>query len=236
MWGVVWGTPRWTNVALRQTAPIVIGGHDESSYGARTLRSRGIGDLQVVTSVPWIGVSNAKLPDTGIFLGRLAQIWPAFRGSLLQPDDSLEVEGFIRRWGIARAAWTSNTHRSLPMWMAGTFYLVQAVSGPELREGELRCALRSFASARAEFFNGGNVELEQAIMNNEAIATIFRGGIDVGVKQSKQQAIDLLMRATSKVGHAQGRGRPSATASSLFVNLQNLRGAHGSPAKRKKTL
>lgn len=227
VWGVAWGTPRWTSVSLRGSPPLSTASLPQGSYARRVLERRGIKPQQIIVSVPMIGLSDAKLPATGQFLGRLAQVWPSYPGALVDVSatDSLEIE--LRSLGSLKAAWTSNAHRALPMWMTGTLHLVRAISGPELEEGELRCALRAFEAALAQLRPGDNRPLEVAILNNLAVATLYRAGVDLGGKQSRRQAQAIFARVTGK-----GRAKKNAGGEGVRVAAANLRASKGLPPVR----
>lgn len=229
VWGVAWGTPRWTSVSLRSSPPLSTSSLPEGSYARVALERRGIRPQLIIVSVPMIGLSNAKLPATGQFLGRLAQVWPSYSGALAAASntDALELE--LRSLGTLKAAWTSNAHRALPMWMTGTLHLVRAISGPELEEGELRCALRAFEAARAQLLPGNNRQLEVAILNNLAVATLYRSGVDLGGKQARRQAQANFARVAGK-----GRAKSDAGWEGARVAAANLRASKGLPPPRRR--
>lgn len=186
--GVVWGSTRWLNVSLRVPASFSLADLPSTSAARSLLAARGIPNLKVVIGVPWVGISLARLPATGEYLGRLADVWEGFPAGLRQNDVEGTLELKLRALAALRAPWTSNAHRALPMWMTGTYHLVRAVSGATLETGELACAARSFAAARAQLRPGDNPELEVALSNNEAIVKLLRGGTEVPMKQAKNEA------------------------------------------------
>lgn len=192
VWGVAWGSPRWTSVTLRSSPPLAVASLPADSYARLGMQRLGMADDVIVVSVPTIGISDAKLPATGEFLGKLAQVWPRFSSQIRSGGDQPSLETELRSLAAIRASWASNAHRALPMWMTGTLHLVRAVSGPEMQEAELLCAVRAFNAALAQLRPGDNRELRMAIRNNLALATRFRGGVDLGVKQSQAQARAIL--------------------------------------------
>lgn len=229
VFGVAWGTTRWTSVSLRALPPLWTSSLPQDSYARRALERRGIQPQQIIVSVPTIGLSDAKLPATGQFLGRLAQVWPRYSTALTNGVGADSIEFELRSMSAIKAGWTSNGHRALPMWMTGTLHLIRAISGPELEAGELQCALRAFDSARAQLLPGNNKELQVAILNNLAVATLYRGGVDLGSKQSQRQANAIFGRIVTKAREMGGPLREE-----VRVVAANLRASKGLPPKKER--
>lgn len=230
VWGVAWGTPRWTSVSLRVSPPLSTSSLPQGSYARRSLERRGITGQQIIVSVPIVGLSDVKLPATGQFLGRLAQVWPSFPTALRDGTDADSLELELRALAALKAAWTSNAHRAVPMWMTGTLHLVRAVSGPQVEEAELRCALRAFEAALAQLRPGDNRPLQTAILNNLAVATLFRAGVDLGSKQAQRQARAIFGRVLGK-----GKLKRSVTAEDMRIVAANLRASRGLPPRRVRS-
>ena len=206
VWGVAWGSPRWTNVTLREAPPLALSSLPTNSYARQAMQRFGLPDSNIKRSLPLIGVSDAKLPQTGEFVGRLAQLWPRFSSQVVSGENVTELEGELRSLAAMKAPWTSNAHLALPMFMIGTLHLVQAIAGPQVEESELLCAVSAFGAALAQLQPGENRDLRMAIRNNLAIAMRFRAGVDLGVKQAKAQARAIL---DGRVKKRQQKGQPA---------------------------
>ncbi len=227
VWGVVWGTPRWMNVSLRMSPPISLAALPPESYARKFLRERRVPDLAVAVSVPWLGISHAKLPATGHFLGSLAEALPAFPKILVQPRDEAELEMQLRGISALQAAWTSNAHRAVPFWMTGTYHLVRAVSGPQLERGELKCALESFARAQAQLLPGNNREAQIAIANNQGIATLLAAAGEREFRGAKREVSASWSRIAAKGSRRRAAGEQPVGLAVVQSNLKALREGDG---------
>jgi hypothetical protein len=135
----------------------------------------GVSDLQVVSQVPWVGLSKGLDTPTFEYVGTFIRAARTFSEQLREGGTSLEYEQLLLSVVLVRANWTSIEHVAAPKWMLGTLYLMRAISSPELGWGDLLCAESSFRSARLMLKSGGNPALLAAIINNEAIVRLMKG-------------------------------------------------------------
>jgi hypothetical protein len=171
--GVIWGSERWINISSRVSPPISLRQMPTSSFARNRLQELGLSDLWLIDQAPWIGLSKGLDAATFEFVGRMiraAGLSREVRGSMaLAP----ELEHLLQRASSMRASWSSSEHVAAPKLMLGTYYLIQALSGPTVEWGDLRCAEASFRSARIILSKGANPALKAAVYNNEAIIQIL---------------------------------------------------------------
>ncbi len=227
LWGVIWGTPRWLNVSLRQTPPLLV----------HTLLSKGVADeyrlrrrlpnLQLLSSIPILGISGSAEYPTIDFVGRLALTWKDFFTIISHPDAGLEFEMQVRSMAGVKGSWSSYSHRAVPMWMTGTYHLTQALSHAVVDAGEINCALGSFEAALAQLRPGDNGDLEIAILNNYAVALIAKSFIAGDRVRLERQAMTLLARVPLVARTKQMYAAPLQSLEVVKENLLRLRGKNG---------
>jgi hypothetical protein len=172
--GVIWGSERWMNVSMRPTPPVALSILPPTSFAQRRLQELGISDLQLISYVPSVGFSKGLDSATFEYVGTLIRSTQEFPHHLREGGRSLEYEQLLLKGGSIRASWTSIRHLAAFRWMLGTFYLVRAISGPELEWGDIRCAEAAFKSARMMLRSGGNPALLAAVRNNESIVHVMK--------------------------------------------------------------
>jgi hypothetical protein len=143
----------------------------------------GVSDLQLISYVPWVGFSKGLDPGTFQYVGTFIRATRRFYESMKDGARSLEYEQLLLRAGSIRTNWTSIEHLAAPKWMLGNFYLIRAISGPQLEWGDLRCAEAAFRSARLMLRSGGNPALLAAITNSQVILSLMKSP-DVGNSQA----------------------------------------------------
>lgn len=172
--GVIWGSERWMNVSMRPMPPVALSTLPPTSFAHRRMQELGISDLQLISYVPWVGFSKGLDSATFEYVGTLIRATQEFSEHLREGGMSLEYEQLLLKGGLIRASWTSIGHLAAFRWMLGTFYLVRAISGPELEWGDIRCAEAAFKSARMMLRAGGNPTLLAAVRNNESIVHVMK--------------------------------------------------------------
>ena len=201
--GIVWGGERWINISIRPTLPVSLSALPLTSFAHRRMQEIGVSDLQLVSQVPWVGLSKGLDPSTFEYVGTLIRAARNFPEKLREGGASLEYEQLLLRSVLVRANWTSIEHVAAPKWMLGTLYLMRAISGPELEWGDLLCAESSLRAARLMLRSGGNPALLAAIVNNEAIVRLMKGAdteppeeVRKEVRSRLQMALNLKKRST----------------------------------------
>jgi hypothetical protein len=202
----------------------------DQSLARRYLNEHRFADLRVITGLGSIGISDGLDPTTLLFIGKLIPLWRDFplqlRGEL---EDGDEFEVRVRSLAGLKASWTSFGHRALPMWMAGTYHLMRAISPPQLERGELLCSISSFRAALTQLRPSDNPELQVAIRNNLALAILFNAyGAEDGQSGTRRVAKQLLREAKKiEIGSS-----PDSVAT---FNLTTVKGKHGKrPARRRR--
>jgi hypothetical protein len=230
--GVVWGSARWINVSLRVHEPLVMSSLSKDSFAARYLRKHGYSDLKIAAGISGIGISNSLDPTTLMFLGSIIPLWRDFPIQLTERRDDREAfEQRVRSVAGLKAHWTSFSHRALPMWITGTYHLVNAISSKIVEQGELSCAVSSLEAALSQLRPSDNPELQMAVRNNLAIALLVQAEVDVSSSDSTKAALELLkgIRRLHKVSQ-QG----AAVSSIASFNLSTVKGKHGKRKQRAK--
>jgi hypothetical protein len=172
--GVIWGSPRWMSVELRQYAPLSLSSLPQGSVAHDLLISRGVPDLMLILSVPSIGMSHGHERGTVYFLGEVVRAWRQVPEATAIQAASGEFEGEMEALARTRARWTSRVHMALPLWLSGTVHLLRAIETESLQEGELSCALNELREAIMQFRTNDNPALEMAVRNSYAIALLVQ--------------------------------------------------------------
>ena len=172
--GVIWGSPRWMTVSFRRVPGLSLGSLDQKSFAKIWLVTNKWDDLRVVRSVPSVGVSHGHQDATVHFIASLLQSWNKFtqRSGLVSDDPELE----LRLSALVRheARWSSHSHIAYALWLRGSYHLIQAIQGASMSEGDLRCALKDFSDALAQFRQRDNPSLYAAIQNNFGLAMLVQ--------------------------------------------------------------
>lgn len=204
--GVIWGSPRWMSVELRQYHPIPLSSFPLKSVAQDMLAVQAIPELLVIRSVPSIGMSHGHEPGTVNFLGEVVKAWRAVPIMTSLSADSGEFEGELEALARMQARWTSRAHVALPLWLAGTVHLIRATESSSIQMGELMCAIKQLREALAQFRTHDNPALEMSVRNNYAIALLAQAQHDqdprvLQKKASRQLAIAMKLRKhDSKIG------------------------------------
>jgi hypothetical protein len=194
--GVIWGTPRWLTVSLKQYPMLPVFAGEAREFVEEYQVPRRVQKLQVITSVPGVGLSSSGESPTVEFLGRLADVWQDFAPALNMPHRYEGYEMALRTLSGTKGKWTSFSHRALPMWMTGTLHLARAVHTRHPELGEILCAIKSFEAATSQLRQNDNPELMVAILNNQAIAQIVRSYLSAHRVTEQVKAKELLKQAT----------------------------------------
>lgn len=171
--GVLWGGEKRVNISSRLSSPLSLREMPATSYARQRLQELGISDLWLIDHAPMVGLSKGLDAATFEFVGRfvhaVSMAGPLMRGA----SESPEFEHILQRASSMRAGWSASDHLAAPKLMLGTYYLVRALSGPELEWGDLRCAEATLRSARLIVNKGRNPTLKAAVYNNEAVVRIL---------------------------------------------------------------
>lgn len=224
--GIIWGSIRWINLTLQPSPPVRLADLPVESIGHTVMRDYGIADLQLITSVPELGISMGLNAATLEFLGRIIPlVRDASRRLSTLNEDPLFEQG-LRMASSPRADWLSLGHRAIPMALTGTYHLLRAISGETLQEGELSCAEISFKMARAQIPAKDNPEFMALILNNEAIVDFFRAA-------SRGEGVDARLGLEQGIGRAfamRSRKNASANAGTYWEPLaENLIAVRSAP-------
>lgn len=161
--GLVWGTERWISVAF-PTHPIRTLADLGSDVGA-------LSDLQIVGSVPVIGLAAEPSFDTFNFLAYLFDGLPLYPFAPLSAPQELSLLS-AAEYG---AHWNSYAHRAYPWWLIGNHHLIAALRHPHELQRQVRCAFDAYARALSFLRGGDNVELQAALYNNQGVALALQG-------------------------------------------------------------
>jgi hypothetical protein len=186
--GVIWGSERWVNISSRLSSPISLRHMPDTSFARHRLQELGLSDLRLIDTAPWIGLSKGLDAATFEFVGRFVRASAISREMRGRMTLSSDLEHLLQRASSMRASWSSSEHLAAPKQMLGTYYLTQALSGPRLEWGDLRCAEASFRSARIILNKGANPALKAAVYNNEAIIRILTAAQSADPERSMKQA------------------------------------------------
>ncbi len=170
--GVVYGSERWLEVVLRQGEPYSLARTGRSQAAERVLREFNLPDLQIVSSVPSVGVSLDGQAGSIEYLSRLSAIWGRGPLALFGADEDLHVEMQLTRMNSIRAFWSSPEPFVFGRWMLGTYYLAQALRGATVDRGTIRCSNSLFLSAYFRLKMGEAGALKAAILNNFVVAEL----------------------------------------------------------------
>jgi|GEM_PF-2771318 len=174
--GVIWGSPRWMSVALRQYEPVALSSFSADSVAQDLLTARGVPDLLLVRSLPFVGMSHGHESGTISFLAQIVSAWRLVPEMTSVGASSGDFEGRLEALSRMQVRWTSRSHVALPLWLSGTVHLIRAVESPTLQSGELECALNSFRDGLKLFRTHDNPALEMAVRNNYAVALLVQAG------------------------------------------------------------
>jgi len=170
--GLIWGSSRWVSVTLRGYEPLELSSFPVGSVARDLLVSRGAFDLQILRSVPSIGMSHGHERGTVHFIGEVVKAWRRIPEVTKIGAASGEFEGELEALARTQARWSSRVHIALPLWLAGTVHLVRAIETESLQQGELLCALSKLREAIMQFRTHDNPALEMAVRNNYALALL----------------------------------------------------------------
>jgi len=162
---VIWGTSRWVNVSM----------HPErtASLNREALEPWiSIVGLEIVPSVPIIGMSKEPESDTARFL--VTALGGLFSGSLKAHEHSDSVRSWTESTLLGAATqqspWTTFAHRAFPWFVIGNRHFAQALKGGTYQAGEMACAIEAYTNVRRSLRAGDNPELLAAALNNRAVA------------------------------------------------------------------
>ncbi len=172
--GVLWGAERWMTASLKENAPLSLASFPENSAAQAFLRDSLIPDLLVATSVPSLGMSHGHQAATVYFLGSIIPLWRDFPEVIAPQSTSTDFEGKAYTLARMQARWTSRLHLAFPMWLVGTYHLVQALEKPQVETAELDCATKILREALMQFYSSDNRALEAAVRNNYALALMVQ--------------------------------------------------------------
>jgi hypothetical protein len=193
--GVIWGTPRWMSVELRQYNPLPLSSFPQQSVAQEALIVRGVPDLLLIRSVPSIGMSHGHERGTIHFLSEVIKAWRLVPTMTALGTNSGEFEGKLEAVARMQARWTSRAHIALPLWLAGTVHLIRATEGSSIQKGELTCAITQFREALAQFRTHDNPALEMSVRNNYAIALLVQSHYEQDPRKLRKKAFRQLVTA-----------------------------------------
>lgn len=170
--GVLYGSERALKVVLRQGEAFSLKRSADSPAAARVLSDFNLPDLQIVTTVPTVGVSHVAQPGPIEYLGRLAVIWGRGSSALVARDDDFQLESQLARLNSIRAFWSSPEPVVYGRWMLGTYYLAQALRGSTVSTGLVRCSNSQLVNAYARLEMGEAGALKAAILNNLVVSEL----------------------------------------------------------------
>lgn len=176
--GVIWGSPRWVSLALRQYEPVALSLFSPDSVAREMLAAASVPDLLLTRSVPFVGMSHGHESGTISFLAQIVSVWRLVPEMTSVGALSGDFEGRLEALSRMQARWTSRSHVALPLWLSGTVHLIRAIESPTLQSGELECALNSFRDGLKLFRTHDNPPLEMAVRNNYAVALLVQARRD----------------------------------------------------------
>jgi hypothetical protein len=193
--GVIWGSPRWMSVTLRQYDPISLGSLPERSVARDLLTARNVPDLTLMRSVPYVGMSHGHERGTVYFLGEIVKIWRSIPAATAIGAASGDFEGGLEALARTQARWTSRSHMALPLWLAGTVHLLRAIESDSLQAGELACALTELREALMQFRTDDNPTLQMSVRNNYAVALAVQAQYSQEHRKLRKKALQQLAAA-----------------------------------------
>lgn len=196
MGGVIWGSSRWMNVALQAHAPLSLAQFPRNSVARGVLARNGWSDLQLATSVSYVGLSGGNDDVAVHFIGKLIPLWRDFPSVLAAGEDREYFDVTAQSIAQMQARWSSRAHLAVPLWMSGTRHLVKATEGIPIEGAELACALRDFELALAQFHARDNPELMAAVRNNYAIALFVKSEFSGARRELRKNAMEQLAAAS----------------------------------------
>lgn len=221
--GVIWGSERWLNIAVRTSAPLSLKSLAPDSFARGRLRDLKIDDLKIVAQVPLVGISNGLDVITGEFLAKLIMSVQRMPQALRGESDRLLFESQLNSAALMRARWTSPSHLAVVKWMLGTFDLLMAIEQPYLGWGEQRCAEVAFRSAEnITRKSGGGDALRAAIANNQAILRLMRGEFAVHPDKVLSAAVRELQQVYRLKDHAALAALEADVWNAISFNLKAL--------------
>lgn len=138
------------------------------------------GELQIITSVPHIGISFQPISDTARFIVSLLE----------DSEASLLLSGNIE------AAWSAGSHRALPYMMLGVQALRDALATRQYQPPVMDCAADNFYKAWLLSSMKDNPELKAAVTNNLGVVWFIQGVLEDS-KALRQKGLDSLMTASA---------------------------------------
>lgn len=228
--GVIWGSARWMSVVLRQYPPLALSSFQEDSAARALLRARGVPDLLLVRSIPYVGMSHGQERSTVYFLGSVIRIWHEIPRVMSPGAQSGDFEGALAAALRTQARWTSRSHIALPLWLSGTVHLVRASEGAVVQSGELACAISQLREALAMFRGRDNPALEMAVRNNYALALLMQAEVAPEPHKLRKKAYRQLAAAMKLRSHDHKVGAIVAVNQLGLVQSRK----EGSPNGRKK--
>jgi hypothetical protein len=193
--GVIWGSSRWMNVALRRYEPFKLSSFSEESVVHKILFDKGIAELILTRSVPLVGLSNGQGRGTVRFIGEIVRAWHSVPKMLVPGADLSDFERYVGGAARMQVRWTSRSHLALPLWLNGTAHLIKAIEGGVVEHGELRCALSELKEALSLFRTHDNPALEMSVRNTYAVALLVESDASSEMKKLERKALQHLAAA-----------------------------------------
>lgn len=157
---LTWGKSNWINITLKTEPDFRL---SESPLVA------AIGDMQVISTPPSVGIFYEPVEYTAKFLAHLLN---AFDG-LSKEDPWLGIAN-LERAARMLSGWKNINHTSLPHFLLGNHHFFNVLRSAEYQSAELGCAIEEYKSAFAAFRRRQNPEMAATIANNLGVAFYLR--------------------------------------------------------------
>jgi len=204
---VLWGDNRWLNISFPTHDPKTL-----SELGF-TFDFAGLNQLQLITSVPMIGMSYQPRLDTARFLALLIS------GSFEQ-----SARGVLRDAAQMPGIWSNNAHRAYAWWLLGNRYLSEQLPKipGKLESAGLDCAEEAFRQGLNLINQGANSELQAALFNNLGIVLLIKSVLQDRFDLRKE-GLDNFAAAYSTLAVADGFKAPRSAPLIARLNYFTIR-------------
>jgi hypothetical protein len=209
---LLWRQDRWSGLFIPPSVA-------QNFYQEQFTKLRDLYGLEVVDNVPFTGASRALSQGSEEFFALFVDALAILERNGSFTDNAELALPILYQAARLKYPWTSQDHRAYTYWLIGNLHLALSLSrGSALSEGEISCALRSYARAR-QLLNprGSKRELYAAIIVNEGVARVMRQKITTGGKKSGAARLWSEVRGIFK-----GRPPQAFEASPLLRAKNNL--------------
>jgi hypothetical protein len=214
---VLWGTPRWMTLSFRPVQSLSLLDVSKTSTGGRLVADGVLPNLTIIRSLPDISLGQGHQDGSVFFIAKLILAWSQFSADSVQPDQEADFDRRLEVLSRVPVRNNSRVHLAAPMWIRGTYHLIEAIKSPEYSKDDLTESIVSFKYALSELQRGGNPALQAAVRNNYAVALLVEFSRDKKRTNLKKVAAKQLV-AASRLGALGGLG--GAIAADNYALLQ----------------